>query len=114
MHEMSVVQSMLDILEEQARSYGAKRIVSVRLEFGILTAIVPSAIQFAFDILAKDGLAEGARLDINIIPLKIECSECQEEAIMEEYSPFCPTCGSPTLKILEGRDEMRVASMEIE
>lgn len=114
MHEMSVVQSMLDILEEQARAYGAKKIVSVRLEFGVLTAIVPSAIQFAFDVLAKEGLAEGATLDIHMIPLRVACAECGKEQIMEDYSPFCPTCASPALKILEGRDEMRVASMEIE
>jgi len=114
MHEMSVVQNIIDILEEQARAYGARKIVSVHLEFGVLTAIVPSAIQLAFDVLAKDGLAEGATLDIRIIPLRVNCSECGKEQIMEDYSPFCPTCSSPALKILEGRDEMRVASMEIE
>uniref|UniRef100_A0A7C4ATF0 Hydrogenase maturation factor HypA n=1 Tax=Desulfomonile tiedjei TaxID=2358 RepID=A0A7C4ATF0_9BACT len=114
MHEMAIVQSMVDILEEQAKRYGATKIISVSLEFGALTAVVPAAIQFAFEILSKGGLAEGARLDITIIPIKAVCQECQKEITMEDYDPFCPHCGSPALHILEGRDEMKVASMEIE
>ncbi len=114
MHEMAIVQSMLDILEVQAKRHGAAKIISVSLEFGVLTAVVPAAIQFAFEILSKGGLAEGARLDITIIPLKAVCQECHKEIVMEDYDPFCPQCGSSALHILEGRDEMKVASMEIE
>lgn len=114
MHEMAIVQSIVSILEDQAKKHGATRIISVNLEFGVLTAVVPSAIEFAFEIVSKGGLAEGARLNITIIPVKAICHECHKEITMTDYEPFCPECCSAALHILEGRDEMRVTSMEIE
>jgi len=114
MHEMAIVQSMLAILEDQARRHGATRIIAVNLEFGVLTAVVPSAIEFGFEIVSKGSLAEGACLNISIIPVKALCQECHKEITMNDYDPFCPACGSAALRIVEGRDEMRVASMEIE
>jgi len=84
------------------------------LEFGMLTAVMPSAIQFAFDILSRDTVAEGAILDIRIIPLTVLCVECGKQSELENYAPLCPYCDSPALHIIRGRDEMRIASLEIE
>jgi len=114
MHEMAVVQSIMDIIEQQAEMYNAKKVVRVSLEFGALTAVLPAAVSFAFEILSKDGIADGAQLDIKIIPIKVQCRECGNEQIMENYEPFCPVCSSPALNIVEGRDEMRIVSLEIE
>ena len=61
MHEMGIVQSIMDILEQQAKMHRATRIVGVTLEFGALTAVMPEAVRFAFEILSKGGMAEGAR-----------------------------------------------------
>lgn len=114
MHEMGIVQSIIDILEEQARLHNAKRVVRVSLEFGALTAVMPSAIDFAFEVLSKGGIADGAKVDITIIPIKVYCFDCGKEAILDDYKPFCPNCSSAALKIVQGRDEMRIASLEIE
>ena len=114
MHEMGIVQSIIEIIEQQAKLYHAKRVVKVNLEFGALTAVMPSAVEFAFTVLSKDGIAEGAQLDIKIIPLKVHCLDCGRDAILDEYRPFCPACSSAALQIVQGRDEMRIASLEIE
>ncbi len=114
MHEMAIVQSIMDILEQHARMYNAKRVVQVSLEFGALTAVMPAAITFAFEILSKGGIAEGAHVDIKIIPMKVRCMDCGHEQITEVYQPVCPACSSGLLKIIEGRDEMRIVSLEIE
>jgi hydrogenase nickel incorporation protein HypA/HybF len=86
----------------------------VKLEFGAITGVMPEAVRFGFEVLSKNGPAEGAELDIVIIPVKAVCLECSAEVLLERYDPFCPICSSPALKILEGRDEMRIASLEIE
>ena len=114
MHEMGIVQSIMDILEQQAKMHRATRIVGVTLEFGALTAVMPEAVRFAFEILSKGGMADGARLDITIIPIKVLCLECSKESIMDNYQPFCPKCSSPTIQITEGRDEMRIVSLEVD
>jgi hydrogenase nickel incorporation protein HypA/HybF len=114
MHEMAIVESIINIVEQHAKMYNAKRVVQVSLEFGALTAVMPSAITFAFDILSKGGIAEGARVDISIIPMKVRCTSCGNEQVVEVYELTCPVCSSGALQIVEGRDEMRIVSLEIE
>jgi len=114
MHEMGIVQSIMEIIEEHARANQANKILSVKLEFGALTAVMPSAVTFAFEVLSQGGMAEGARVDIEIIPVKVFCLECGTESVLEQYQPFCPVCSSPAARIIQGRDEMRVVELEIE
>jgi hydrogenase nickel incorporation protein HypA/HybF len=114
MHEMAIVQSIMDILDQQATIHDAKKVVSVSLEFGALTGVLPHAVEFAFEVLSQGGKAEGARLDITIIPIKAYCLGCEKMVTLQEYQPFCPVCSTGVLKIVAGRDEMRIASMEIE
>lgn len=114
MHEMAIVQNIVEIVEEQARMHDAKKVIGIKLEFGALTGVMPAAVTFAFEILSKGGLTEGAELDIRIIPIKVFCLECSKEMVLEEYEPFCPVCGSPSLQIVEGRDEMRIAELLVE
>jgi hydrogenase nickel incorporation protein HypA/HybF len=114
MHEAGIVQSIIGILEQQAQLHKFKRIVRVSLEFGALTAVLPDSVRFAFDILSKDTVAENAALDIAVIPLKVRCGECSKEQVLEVYQPFCPSCESSALQIVEGRDEMRIAYLEVE
>jgi hydrogenase nickel incorporation protein HypA/HybF len=114
MHEMGIVQSIVDIIEEQARIHRAKRVMKISLEFGALTAVMPAAVQFAFEVLSRETVAEGAELDIRIIPLAVLCTECGKQSVLEMYTPLCPACESPALHIVQGRDEMRIASLEIE
>jgi hydrogenase nickel incorporation protein HypA/HybF len=114
MHEMAIVQSIMDILVQQAHLHGAKKVLRVNLEFGALTGVMPSSIDFAFEVLSKGTVAEGAAVDIKVIPIKIYCFECAQERILESYDPFCPVCSSAAIKILEGRDEMRIASLEVD
>ncbi len=114
MHEMGIVQSIMDILEQQAQTHGAKRIVKVSLEFGALTAIMPESIRFAFEVLSRGTVAEGAELHVTMIPILARCYDCGHEQVMDQYQPHCPACESGALQIIQGRDEMRIASMEIE
>ncbi len=114
MHEMAIVQSIMDIIEQHARMYNAKKVVQVSLEFGALTAVMPSAITFAFEVLSKGGIAEGARVDITIVPMKVRCMSCGNEQVTDVYELTCPVCSSGVLQIVEGRDEMRIVSLEIE
>lgn len=114
MHEMAIVQSIMDVVDQQAKMYGAQRVTKINLEFGLLTGVQPDAVRFAFEVLSKDGVAEGAELNITIIPLKAYCMDCSTEHVMERYEPFCPSCESAALQFLEGRDEMKISSIEIE
>ncbi len=101
MHEMAIVQSIIEIIEQQAAIHKAKRVIKVSLEFGALNGVMPEAINFGFEVLSKGGIAEGAEIEIRILPIKFYCSECGKEVTVEEYQPFCPVCSSASVTIIQ-------------
>ncbi len=114
MHELAIVESIMETLMDQLQIHKCSRIVSVNLEFGAMTAVMPAAIDFAFEALSKGGPAEGAIIQTSIIPIKAFCLDCGAEFTLENYLPFCPECNDGVLHITQGRDEMKIASIEIQ
>lgn len=114
MHELAIVESIMETLLDQLQIHSCSKIVSVNLEFGAMTAVMPSAIDFAFEALSKGGPAEGAKINTTIIPIMAFCMDCGKKSVLEDYVPFCPECEKGTLQIVQGRDEMRIASIEIQ
>jgi hydrogenase nickel incorporation protein HypA/HybF len=114
MHEMSVTQSILDIATRHAEQAGARRILAINLVIGELTGFVDDSIQFYWDFLSKDTLAEGSQLVFERVPAHVRCHECGAE-----YAPpnsrlwTCPQCDALGGEVVSGR-EFSVASIEIE
>lgn len=114
MHELSVTQSILDIALRHARRASAHRIVAINLVIGDLTGFVDDSIQFYFDFLSKDTLAQDARLSFERVAPCARCHACNAE-----YTPpnsrlwTCPACGALGGEVIAGR-EFSVASIEIE
>ena len=65
MHEMSLAESILQIVEETARSSAADQVRAVRLEIGTLSHVERDALRFCFDAVTRGTLADGARLEID-------------------------------------------------
>jgi hydrogenase nickel incorporation protein HypA/HybF len=104
MHELSLIASLFEIMEEKAKEQNAKKIVYVKLQVGKLSGAVPEFLKTAFDIYKKDTLADEAELEIEEVPLKIRCLKCELEMIKDDFALVCSRCQSPNLKILSGAD----------
>ncbi len=112
MHELSVVAGLFELLEAQAGEHKALRITRVNLRVGELSGIVPELLESAFEVYRKGTIAAGARLEIEVVPVRVRCRACGEDASMEEdYS--CQSCRGRDLEILEGRD-LVVDKIELE
>ncbi|MFZ2054220.1 MAG: hydrogenase maturation nickel metallochaperone HypA [Candidatus Aminicenantales bacterium] len=104
MHELSIVASMFDILEEKAREHGATKVVLVKLRVGKLAGVVPEFLQTAFDCYKRDTIAAEAVLQVTSVPLRVKCRQCQAEAEKDDFVFSCPSCGATDLEVLEGMD----------
>lgn len=113
MHELSIMDSALNMALEQAEKSGATRVCVIRLRIGTLSGVVPEALQFAFETLAPGTLADGAALDIENVPARFWCDACRQEFQSDDFFAECPQCHSPSGDLRAGR-EMELASMEIE
>ena len=113
MHELAITQSILDIARKAADEHGAKRVKSVRIMLGQSSVVVPQCIQYYFDVISKDTIAEGAVLDIQRLPVVIHCNSCQKESQIDRLHVSCPLCGSTDLKLIQGR-EFYIESLEVD
>lgn len=113
MHEMSLAESMREIVLDTARANGAQRVLSVRLEIGVLSQVEVEAMRFAFDVVMQDGPAKGARLDVVETPGQAWCMPCSKPVTIERRGEPCPVCGSHQLQVTGG-DRMRVMDIEID
>ena len=110
MHELSITRNVVAIVAEHA---AGKRVTRVRLEIGSLSAVMPDAIRFCFDICASDTALAGARLEIDEIPGRGRCGACKSEVAMGVPAGRCPDCGAAGLEVIAGQ-ELNIKEMEVE
>ncbi len=113
MHELSIMQSALDMALAQARKAEASRVYVIKLRVGDLSGVVPEALQFAFESLAAGTLADGAALEIEPVAARFWCGECRKEFQAAQVFAECPDCRQVSGDLRAGR-EIELASMEIE
>jgi hydrogenase nickel incorporation protein HypA/HybF len=112
MHEMSLAEGMLQIVDETARKNGAAKVTAVRLELGALSHVEAEALRFCFDAVARGGIAEGARLEIVTTPGRAWCMPCGDTVELARLGDACPRCGGYQLQVTQG-EEMRLKDIEI-
>lgn len=113
MHEMAIMQGILEIAEGEAAKHGAGRINVIKLRIGEFRGVVRDALEFAFEALRQGTKAEHAALEIDTVPLRASCPNCSERNIpLNDFSLLCHDCGS-ILTIVAGR-EMEIEYLDLE
>ena len=64
MHELSLCQSAVEIIQRQAEQHDVKRVTAVWLEIGALSCVEESAVRFSFEIVCHGTVAQGCDLHI--------------------------------------------------
>lgn len=113
MHEMSLAEGILQIIEDAARSQGFTKVRTVILEVGQLASVEVEAMHFCFDAVTHGSIAEGAMLEIIDLPGSGQCMQCATTALITDLYGVCPQCGSYQIEVISG-GEMRVKELEVE
>lgn len=113
MHELGITQSIVEIAEKTARDQDAKKVLSVTIEVGELSGVIPDAVEFCFEACVQETLLEGSRLIINKIPGLGKCDECRARVKLDNMTFSCPACGSYALQRTQG-EELNIKEVEIE
>ncbi len=109
MHELGLTQSIVAIVAEHA---GGRKVTRVTLEIGSLSAVMPDAIRFCFDVVTQGSALEGAELDILEIPGRARCRDCGCDVDLATVIHRC-SCGSQRLELLSG-EELNIKSIDVE
>lgn len=113
MHEMSLAENVLKIIEDSVRNQKINRVRTVVLEIGALSVVEPDAMRFCFDAVTRGSKAEGAQLEIIELPGKGWCMDCAKAVVLIERFGLCPECNGTRVEITGG-NEMRVKELAVE
>lgn len=113
MHEMSIAQSLLEIVLDECRRHGVKRVIRIKVQVGALAAVVPDALTFCFGLISQDTIAAHAEMEVETVPVVVRCPECREMFEMDSQFYLCPNCGPVPagLDLTSGR-ELTLQSIE--
>ncbi|WP_426416031.1 hydrogenase maturation nickel metallochaperone HypA [Aestuariirhabdus sp. LZHN29] len=113
MHEMSLAEGVVQILEEYASNEGFVRVKTVWLEIGALSNVEVDSMRFCFEAVCRGTIADGAALEVIQTPGRGYCLDCfQSVEHNARYEP-CPLCSGYKVQATEGT-EMRVKELEVE
>jgi hydrogenase nickel incorporation protein HypA/HybF len=114
MHEITLCQRALELIEQQAVAHGAKRITGVWLKIGAFSCVETSALSFCFDLVCRGTIAEGCKLHLEEQEAECWCESCQQYVtLLTQRVRRCPQCNSDTLQIVAD-DGLQIRRIEID
>ena len=115
MHELSLVQSLLTIIDDHAKEHKFTKVNQVELSCGRLSSVEPSALDFAFTTLTTSGICANARLELTILPMKIHCFTCNQEFTSKGSDPTsCPHCRGDQVMVTEGWQDLQLIELDVD
>jgi len=117
MHEMSIAQSILDIVAQELEKNGLTKLIRVKIKHGSLTNTVPEALETCLMALTAKTPMESAVFEIEAIPAKYKCFSCGKEFTTEEKGRLlipCPACGEEFGHTVLAGKELYIESIEAE
>ena len=113
MHELSITESILKIALDHAEKAKARRITDLHIVMGELASMVDDSIQFYWEIIAKDTIAEKATLHFRRVAAELQCMTCFEKYRPTDKELVCPKCHGFDAKIIKG-EEFALESIDVE
>lgn len=126
MHELSLSSAIVDTALRHA---DGRRVTAVNMRIGTLRQVVPDSLVFYFEIVSRETVCEGARLEHELVGALLRCPECAREwdpapppvathgglidALPGLPTFRCPSCQSGGGEVLRG-GEFEVESIEVE
>jgi len=112
MHEMSLAEGVLGIIESAQRRQGFDRVKAVRMEIGALAGVEVEALRHCLEIVLMGSVARDASIDFNIKPGSGFCLDCGQTVPITTLYADCPRCSGAHVQATGGLD-MRVLDLTV-
>jgi hydrogenase nickel incorporation protein HypA/HybF len=113
MHELSIAQSIIELVGDAIHDQPGVRVSAVRVRVGPLSGVVRPALQTAFEQAAIAAGLGAARLEVEETAVRIFCPQCMEDRPTPSPREMrCSLCGTPSHRVVRGR-ELELVSIEL-
>lgn len=101
---MSIIKGIIGIIGKEMKKSKLKKLHAVKIKVGELTAVEPETLRFCFEASIKDTPWEGARLEIEDVPLTGKCRDCHTKFRFHNFVSICPVCRGRAIEKLTGTE----------
>jgi len=112
MHELTLAESVIEIVENAARQAGVTRITRVKLSVGALAHVESDALLYCCEVVSRNGAADGARFELERPPGRAKCNACGQEFMLDHLALGCPHCSAHEVTVLDG-EQMKVVEIGV-
>jgi hydrogenase nickel incorporation protein HypA/HybF len=114
MHEVALAQGIVELVADQSKKDGGfSKVRVVHVIIGALSAVMPEALVFGFEVASRGTVADGARLEVHEVLGEAYCVDCEKRFATRSRVATCPTCQGAKCMVTGG-DEMRVSELEVD
>ncbi|MER7134095.1 hydrogenase maturation nickel metallochaperone HypA [Streptosporangium saharense] len=99
--EYGVAEEILTALEERARG---RRVRRARVHAGVMLRVTERDLNRAFARVAEGSLAEGARVELFVVPAQLICRRCGQTAAAFAPHTVCVECDGTDVETVGGDD----------
>ncbi|MDJ0918019.1 MAG: hydrogenase maturation nickel metallochaperone HypA [Woeseiaceae bacterium] len=104
MHELSVCLALLDKVQQIAAEHGATRVTRIEVKLGPLSGVEAPLLENAYPLAVAGSIAETAELVIDVVPIRVLCSQCGAETDARPNKLICGACGDHRTRVVSGED----------
>ncbi|MBB2910946.1 hydrogenase nickel incorporation protein HypA/HybF [Streptosporangium becharense] len=101
MHEFGIAEAILAAVEKRA---DGRRVRRVRVRAGALLRVTEPMINQAFSMVADGSVADGARVELVVVPVTLTCRSCGRSTASADPFAVCPGCGGTDIDTEGGGD----------
>jgi hydrogenase nickel incorporation protein HypA/HybF len=113
MHEVSLIENVIALIEQERAKQSFARVFMIKLKIGALGHAEPEALRFCFDAVTTGTIAQGCELEIEMVAGEGWCADCRKTVPLVERFGACPVCAGRRVR-MTGGDSLRMVEMEVE
>lgn len=108
MHELGLCEGVVHAIEQRAAK---RRVARVGVRCGALLRVVPDAFTQSFELVATGTVADGAGVDLEIVPAQATCRDCGAQFSSYDPATACCACAGVAVDVHAG-DELTLTWLE--
>jgi hydrogenase nickel incorporation protein HypA/HybF len=112
MHELSIVMSIIETVQEELIKHDAEAVETIELDIGNLSGIEMHAFDFAWNCGIEQSILKNAKRVINRIEGTGICKICNTHFHMQQVYDACPVCKNYGAEIIRGK-ELKIQSLTL-
>jgi hydrogenase nickel incorporation protein HypA/HybF len=104
MHELAITEDVFKKALTYSKDKNMEKVKSIKIRIGETLLHDLEEVKQIFSMLSSGSILEGAKLELELMPLKAKCVSCGSDFAEKTLRMDCPQCGGTNISITSGKE----------